>query len=164
MSKKQIMAGVASASALLATAASAADLSALVNDGVTASSSVDWTGFYAGVSASMFHGDLPVGHPGSDYTIAGGTVGGFFGFREDAGNGVVWGTELAYYSGVPGGGASLAQSMGCPTRSTRRSRPASPWETLWFMGLWVRALRPESLPGLIMSPLVRILVPVSTLR
>lgn len=106
MSKKELLAGVASATALVATAASAADLAAVANDEATASAG-DWSGFYAGISASAFMGDLPIIYVDSyEYVLASGTVGAFAGFREDNGSGLVWGAELAYSSAVQGANAA----------------------------------------------------------
>jgi len=104
--KNELIAGVASASALLATAASAADLAAAATSHEPAAAS-DWSGFYAGVSAGAFFGDVPTvyidGEDSSYYTVQGVTPGVFVGFQEQADNGLVWGAEAAYFAGTDAG-------------------------------------------------------------
>ena len=91
--KKEVLAGVASAAALVATgsSASAADIQP-----------DDWSGFYVGLSTGFMSGDLPLHHYNHDYTLnsSAPVPGGFAGFNVETGN-LVLGAELALQLTTP---------------------------------------------------------------
>ena len=92
--KNELLVGVASAAALISTASAASAADALAAD--------DWSGFYIGVSAGSFFGDMPVIGDASSAAVGGSyqlnsasiTPGGFAGFNVESNN-LVWGAELA---------------------------------------------------------------------